>query len=426
MTLTFPAKTHPHPKSRLRNPAFLAGTLLLLAAGAHGADWPEWRGPKRNDHSPDSGLLKTWPAQGPKRLWLNEDVGLGYSGYSIVGDRLFTMGLRGEQEFLIALDAKTGKSLWETPAGAKYPNNWGDGPRATPTVDGAFVFAMGGQGSLVCAQVADGKKVWEKSMTGDLGGKLQNWGYTESVLVTGDLVICTPGGSQGTLAALKKSTGDVVWRTTDLTDAAQYSSPILAQHAGKPQIIQLVEKRFFGVDPANGKVLWKQDFPGRVAVIPTPIYHDGHVYVSAGYGTGCALIKLGADQSVTEVYANKVMKNHHGGVILVGDHLYGHSDPTAWVCQDFKTGAEVWADKSLGKGAIHYADGMLYCIDEKTGDVALVEASPAGWKEKGRFKLEPQTTKRAREGRIWTHPVVVNGRLYLRDQELLFCYDVKG
>lgn len=427
MSLKVTANTQPHRIPTILYPALLAGTLLLGTSGALGADWPEWRGPKRIDHSPDTGLLKTWPAEGPKRVWLNEDVGLGYSGYSIVGDRLFTMGLRGDQEFLIALDAKTGRPVWETPAGAKYPNNWGDGPRATPTVDGAFVYSMGGQGTLICAQVADGKKVWEKSMSGDLGGKIQNWGYTESVLVSGDLIICTPGGSQGTMAALKKSNGEVAWRTTDLTDAAQYSSPILVQHAGKPQIIQLVEKRFFGVDPANGKVLWKQDFPpGRVAVIPTPIYRDGQVYVTAGYGAGCASIKIGTDQSVTELYANKVMKNHHGGVILVGDHLYGHSDQVGWVCQDFKTGAEVWASKSLGKGAIHYADGMLYCLDEGTGDVALVEATPKAWTEKGRFKLNPQTTKRAREGRIWTHPVVVNGRLYLRDQELLFCYDVKG
>jgi outer membrane protein assembly factor BamB len=405
----------------------LAGALLVLALHhSPAADWTEWRGPQRADRSPDTGLLKAWPADGPKRVWLNEDVGLGYSGYSIVGDRVYTMGLRGDQEFLIALDAKTGKSVWETPAGAKYPNGWGDGPRATPTIDGAFVFAMGGQGTLICAQIADGKKVWEKSMTTDLGGKLQNWGYTESVLISGDLVLCTPGGSQGTMAALKKSSGEVAWRSTDLTDAAQYSSPILVQHAGKPQVIQLVEKRFFGVDPSNGKVLWKQDFPGRVAVIPTPIYRDGQVYITAGYGAGCASVKIGTDQSVSEVFVNKVMKNHHGGVVLVGNHLYGHSDQVGWVCQDFKTGAEVWANKSLGKGAIHYADGMLYCLDENSGEVALVEASPSAWTEKGRFKLAPLTTKRARDGRIWTHPVVVNGRLYLRDQELLFCFDVKG
>jgi len=415
--------------TRLLAPLALSLTLTLtltLASNATAADWSEWRGPGRQDHSPDAGLLKSWPAGGPKRLWMNTDAGLGYAGFSIAGNRLFTLGLRGEQEFLICLDTDTGKELWATPAGAKYPNGWGDGPRATPTIDGDHVYAMGGQGTLVCAKITDGKTVWQKSMTADLGGKLADWGYTESVLIVDNKVICTPGGPKGTLAALDKATGKLLWQTAELTDNAQYSSPILANHAGKPQVIQLVMSKVFGVDPANGKVLWQQPFPGRVAVIPTPIYHDGHVYVSAGYGVGCMLVKLGADNSVSEVYANKVMKNHHGGVIRVGDHLFGYSDGPGWVCQDFKTGEEVWASKKLGKGAIHFADGHFYCLDEGSGDLALVELSNEGWVEKGRFRLDPQTKQRNPQGRIWTHPVVVNGRLYLRDQELLYCYDVKG
>ncbi len=402
------------------------GLLLLSSLPLLAADWAQWRGPQRADHSPDTGLLKSWPASGPKRIWLNENAGLGYAGYSIVGGKLFTMGLRDNAEFVLCLDAATGKELWAAPAGPKYPNNWGDGPRCTPTIDGGLVFAMGGNGLLVCLQAADGKVVWQKSLSADLGGKLQSWGYTESPLVVGDLVICTPGGDKGTLAALKKTTGEVAWRSTELTDAAQYSSPILVQHAGKPQVIQLVTKRFFGVDPASGKLLWQQEFSGRVAVIPTPIYADGQVYVTAGYGVGCVSIRLGAENQVTKLYENKVLKNHHGGAILVGDHVYGHSDGTGWVCQDLKTGNEVWSHRAFGKGAVHYADGMLYCIAEDSGEVALVEASPKAWTEHGRFKLDPQTKQRNPQGRIWTHPVVVNGRLYLRDQELLFCFDVKG
>ncbi|MBL9128331.1 MAG: PQQ-like beta-propeller repeat protein [Verrucomicrobiales bacterium] len=397
-----------------------------LAATTEAADWSQWRGPDRQDHSPDKGLLASWPEGGPKRLWLNENAGLGYAGYSIVAGRLYTLGLRGEQEFMLCIDANTGKELWATPAGSKYPNGWGDGPRATPTVDGDHVYAMGGQGTLVCAKTADGTVVWQESMTSDLGGKLADWGYTESVLIVDDLVICTPGGSKGTLAALRKTTGDVVWRTTDLKDNAQYSSPILVRHGGKTQVVQLVAQRVFGVDPADGKVLWQQPFPGRVAVIPTPIYHDGHVYVSAGYGVGCMLVKLEDNGGVSVVYENKVMKNHHGGVIRVGDHLYGYSDGPGWVCQNFKTGEEVWASKTLGKGAIHFADGKFYCLDEGSGEVALVELSTKEWVEKGRFKLDPQTKQRNPQGRIWTHPVVIDGRLYLRDQELLYCYDVKG
>ena len=406
--------------------SLLAG--LSLAATLVAADWPQWRGPTRNDHSPDTGLLKQWPEGGPKQVWLFKDAGLGYSGYSVVGGKLFTMGLRNEKEQLIAVDAATGKELWSAPAGDKYPNGWGDGPRATPTVDGDRVYAMGGNGLLICAQTSDGKVLWQKSLVGDLGGKLQGWGYTESPIVVGDKVICTPGGSKGTLAALNKMTGEVLWRTTDVTDEAQYSSPILIQHGGKPQVVQLVGQKVFGVDPATGALLWKAPFPGRVAVIPTPIDGgEGRIYVTAGYGVGCQLIQLGANNAVETVYENnKVMKNHHGGVVLVDGYIYGHSDGNGWVCQDLKTGKEVWSNKGFGKGAVHFADGMLYCLNEKSGEVALVEASPKGWNQKGHFTLAPLSAQRNPQGGIWPHPVVINGRLYLRDQEFLYCFDVKG
>lgn len=403
-----------------------AASLVLVLTPTFAADWFQWRGPGREDRSPDTGLLQTWPKEGPTQLWVFKDAGLGYGGYSVVGDRLFTVGLRKEKEYLIAVDTKEGKELWSADIGPLYSNGWGDGPRMTPTVDGDRVYAIGGRGLLVCAQVTDGKILWKKSLVEDLGGVLQDWGFTESPLIVGDRLFCTPGGSQGTMAALNKLTGEVLWRTTSLKDNAQYASPILVERNGQPQVVQLVMQKFFGVDPADGKVLWVADFPGKVAVIPTPIHHDGIVYVTAGYAVGCKAVRLGDSSTPETLYQNKVMKNHHGGVVRVGDHLYGYSDGPGWVCQNLQTGEEVWANKSLGKGAIHFADGMLYCLDEGSGEVALVEASPAGWNEKGRFRLEPQSEQRHPQGRIWPHPVVVNGRLYLRDQELLHCYDVKG
>lgn len=415
-------------KPTLSLPLGLLGLALVshLLSSAHAAaEWKEWRGPGRRDHSPDTGLLQEWPAAGPRRLWVSDKAGLGYSGYSVANGRLYTLGLREEQEYLLAFNVADGAEVWATPSGTLYKNDWGNGPRATPTLDGQHVYAMGGKGVLTCADATTGKALWQKDLAKDLGGKIQSWGYTESVLLVGDLVICTPGGEQGTLAALKRDTGEVAWRTKDLTDAAQYASPILIELGGKSQIVQLVMKRFFGVAPDTGAVLWKQDWPGAVAVIPTPIYHDGHVYITSGYKVGCTLVKLGEDNSVTKVYENKTMVNHHGGVVLVGDHLYGYSDGAGWICQNFKTGEQVWASKALGKGAVHFADGQLYCLDENSGEVALVDASPKGWTEHGRFKIDPQTTKRSPQGRIWTHPVVVDGRLFLRDQEYLLCYDVK-
>ena len=398
----------------------------LVALSAFGADWPQWRGDSRRDHSPDKGLLAQWPQNGPKQVWSFDNAGLGYAGFAISKDSLFTMGLRDGQEFLIAVNASTGKELWSSPAGSKYPNNWGDGPRMTPTVDGDRVFAIGGQGLLICVEAKNGKLIWSKNLVTDLGGQLQDWGYTESPLVVGDIVICTPGGAQGTLAGLDKSSGAVRWRTSGLTDKAQYSSPILIQHDGQPQVVQLVMNRFFGVSPKDGSVLWKKDFPGRVAVIPTPIYEDGIVYVTAGYGVGCEAVRLGTNNSIAPLYSNKVMKNHHGGVVCVDGYLYGHSDGAGWVCQELKTGKEIWSHKGFGKGSVTYADGKLICLDERNGDVALVEASTQGWKELSRFKLAPLSSKRSPQGGIWPHPVVVNGRLYLRDQELLHCFNVKS
>lgn len=404
----------------------LIAAALLTATLAQAADWPQWRGANRDDISAETGLLKKWPASGPKKVWMFDDAGLGYSGYSIVGDTLYTMGARDAVEYVIAVDVTTGKEKWSTEAGALYTNGWGDGPRSTPTIDGDHLYAIAGRGNLVCLATATGKKVWEVSMTDDLGGKLQSWGYTESPIIEGDLVVCTPGGSGGTLAAFDKKTGKKKWQTKDWTDNAQYSSIIGVTHNGGRQLIQLTMQTLAGVDPSNGKVLWTSEFPGKTAVIPTPIFKDGQVFVAAGYGVGCQSVRIGEGNVVEKLYENTNMVNHHGGVVLVGDHLYGYSDKGGWTCMELKTGEVVWADKSAKKGAIHCADGMLYLLEEDSGTVILIEASPKGWNEKGRFVIEPQTTQRNPKGKVWTHPVVANGKLYLRDQELLFCFDVKG
>jgi outer membrane protein assembly factor BamB len=401
-------------------------SLFFLAAVSQAADWPTFRGADRTDISPETGLLKQWPSAGPKKVWMNEDAGLGYSGFAIVGGTLYTMGSRDAVEFVIAIDTATGKEKWSAEAGALLKNGWGDGPRATPTVDGDKVYALSGKGSLICLNAADGKKLWSAEMV-ELGGKVPGWGYCESPLVEGNLVVVTPGGAQGTLAAFDKVTGKLAWQSAEWTDPAQYASLIAVNHNGARQLIQLTMQSIAGVNAADGKVLWKTEFPGKTAVIPTPVFKDGQVFVAAGYGVGCKSVKVGAGNAVETLYETTDMVNHHGGVILVGDHLYGYNDKAGWTCMDFKTGAVKWADKKgLGKGAIHSADGLLYLLEERTGTVVLIEANPEGWKEHGRFTLSPQTTNRNPKGMIWTHPVVSGGRLYLRDQELLFCFDVSG
>jgi outer membrane protein assembly factor BamB len=413
-----------------RRLSLIVCALVAAVGGASAGDWPQWRGPDHSDVSQEIGLLKTWPADGPKRVWLNENVGLGYSGFSIVDGKLFTMGAINEDdkdnEYLICLDANTGEQKWKTKVGPTLGNGWGNGPRGTPTVDGAYVYAMGGTGDVICAQTEDGKQLWTASMV-DLGGKAPQWGYCESVLVDGPRVVCTPGGGQGAIVALNKDDGKVLWRSTDLTAGAQYASIIPAKINGQAQYVQLFTDILAAVSPEDGKVLWTADWPGKTAVIPTPIVKDNYIFVTSGYGVGCSLIEIDKDNKSHEVYFNKNMKNHHGGVLLLGDFVYGHSDGVGWMCLNFKTGEVKWNERgALGKGCVTCADGMLYCIDEGNGEVALVEASPNGWNEHSRFKMAPQTSRRNPRGRIWTHPVVSNGKLYLRDQDLLYCYDVKA
>lgn len=401
-------------------------SLVLALNSLSAADWPTFRGADRTDVSTETDLLKTWPADGPKHVWLNEDAGLGYAGFAVVGGTLYTMGARDAVECVIAIDVTTGKERWSAEAGALLTNGWGDGPRSTPTVDGGKVYALSGKGTLVCLEAADGKELWRASMT-DLGGKVPGWGYCESPLISGENVIVTPGGSQGTLAAFDKLTGKKAWQSEGWTDGAQYASAIVVDFNDARQVIQLTMQSIAGVNAANGEVLWRSDFPGKTAVIPTPIFSNGQVFAAAGYGVGCKSVKIGPGNSVEDVYANTDMVNHHGGVILHDGYLYGYSDKGGWTCMDFKNGAVKWQEKkALGKGAIHFADGMFYLLEENSGTVTLIEASPKGWSEKARFTLSPQTTQRNPKGKVWTHPVVSGGKLFLRDQELLSCFDVSG
>jgi outer membrane protein assembly factor BamB len=398
--------------------------LMLAASACLAADWPQFRGPDRDDISKETGLLKQWPAAGPALAWKVNGLGGGFSGPSIVGNQLFTMGDRGGQEFVIALDLTTHKEQWSTPVGPVYTNPNGTGPRCTPAVDGNFVFVLTPQGDVVCLQTADGKIVWRKNLITDFGGKMMSgWGYSESPLVDGNNVICTPGGSQGSALALNKKTGELVWRCQAITDSASYSSFVPAVIGGVRQYIQLSDQNVYAVSE-SGKLLWKAARRGSTAVIPTPIVRDGIVFVASGYGNGCNAFKISAEAGsfkAEQIYANKDMVNQHGGVILVGDYVYGSSDNGQFRCLDFKTGKVVWENRSVGKSSVTCADGMLYIRAEAgAGTVALVEATPTGYKETGRFN-QPERTRL----NSWVHPVVVGGKLYLRDQDLLLCYDVK-
>ena len=390
------------------------------------ADWPTWRGSDRDGHSSEAGLLKEWPTDGPKQEWHSSEAGLGYSSFSVVGDRLYTLGALDGVEYVMALNTADGSLVWKSPIGQKLENGWGGGPRSTPTVAGDLVVALGGRGGLYCVSAIDGAEKWSVELKTDLGGKVPNWGYSESPLVDGDRVLCTPGGKGGTVAAFDLKTGEKIWQSSDVTENAHYSSIIAVEHFGQHQYIQLTQNKVFGLDN-DGNLQWDAEWPlGRTAVVPTPIYHNGDIFITSGYNAGCMLIRVDKDNNVENIYDNKMMKNHHGGVIRIGEHIYGYSDGVGWLCLDMQSGERVWNEKSKhGKGAIAYADGMFYCLDERKGSCVLIEASSDGWSERGRFTITPQTDQRSPKGKIWTHPVIANGKLYLRDQEIICCYDIR-
>jgi len=343
------------------------------------------------------------------------------------------MGGDDQTEYIYALDirGKAPRKLWSVEVGPLFKEGHGNGPRGTPTVDGSLLYCIGGQGELVCVDTTTGQRRWHCNLRRDLDGEMMSgWGYTESPLVDGEKVVCTPGGSGGAVSALDKRTGKVLWRSKNFTDPAAYSSLVVMTVGGVRQYVQMTGESVAGVAADDGRLLWRFERNSRTAAIPTPIVHENLVYVSSGYGTGCALLKITADPNGSfqceQVYANKNMVNHHGGVVRVDEYLYGYSDRTGWVCQKFQTGSIVWQEKKrLGKGSLTYADRHLYCYSEDEGTAVLVEATPDGWKETGRFTVPRESTRRSSSGKFWTHPVVANGRLYLRDQDLLFCFDVK-
>jgi outer membrane protein assembly factor BamB len=407
----------------------LAGLLLLacpVPLSICAGDWPGWRGPDRTGVSAEKGLLATWPKEGPKLLWSVTGLGGGYASPAVVGGRCFVLGSKGGDEYVRALSVKDGKPLWAVKIG-KVGENTGPnypGPRGTPTIQAGRLWALGSDGDLVCLHTEDGKLLWRKHLERDFQGVRGTWAYCESPLIDGDLLLCTPGGPNATLLALAKDTGKLVWKTAkEEYNVAGYASAIVA-HAGKRKLyVQFIGPGVIGVDAKTGKLLfdYRRNVGGISAV--TPIYHDGHVFATAsGVGTagGDALLRLvetAGGVEAKEVYLRRNLMTHHGGVVRVGEHLYG-TGKSGLVCLELSTGKVKWRHRSIGQGSLVAAEGRLY-LRGTQGQMALVEASPEGYREKGRFR-QPKRTPFA----TFAHPVVANHRLYLRDGDLLFCYDI--
>ncbi|MGE0757264.1 MAG: PQQ-binding-like beta-propeller repeat protein [Pirellulaceae bacterium] len=414
---------------RWLNVLFGVGMMGWLAAEGVGADWPQWRGPQRNGVSQETGLLAAWPQEGPKLLWQIKGAGAGYSTPAVVGDQLYLINNRGvDDEFVQARSTRDGSLVWERRIGKvgkpdqrpAYP-----GARSTPTVAGDLVLALGSDGDLVCLDRATGQTNWHKNLHSEYGGVAGQWAYSESPLVDGSVVVCTPGGEQATLLAVDKETGSVVWKSAvPGGDAAGYASVIVVNTDGVKQYVQFLGKGIVGVDAKTGKFLWRYDRTGSgPANMPTPVASDSFVY-SAGGRTGAALLELAAKgnsvEAVEKYYSNK-LPTAIGGSVIVNGYLYG-TNSGGLMCVELVSGDVKWQERCVGQGSVCYADGRLY-VHGENGDVALVDANPAAYQEKGRF-TPPQQPER--KGQAWTYPVVANGRFYLHDTGTIWCYDVKA
>ncbi|MFN7920634.1 MAG: PQQ-binding-like beta-propeller repeat protein [Bryobacteraceae bacterium] len=393
---------------------------FALLSAAFAEDWPQWRGIDRDGKSPEKGLLAKWPSGGPAVAWSVNGMGEGYSAVSISQGRVFTLGQHGDTESVIALDAATGKKLWQTAIGGGYHERRGDGPRSVPTVQGDRLWAYAADGSLASLESKTGKRLWTVNAVKDFGGSVPHWGYSESPLIDGNNVIVNAGGNGTAVVALDKSSGKLVWKSQN--DSAAYSSAVLAQVGNVRQVLTFTSRGALALNANNGELLWRyENVANRTANIATPIFHDGHVFYSSDYGTGCALLKLNAEGGsvkANEVYFNRDMKNHYSSSVLVGEHLYGYSS-SILTAMKFRTGDVAWRDRSAGKGSVMFADGNLYVVGE-TGTVALVEATPEAYREKSRFELPKRSSFPA-----WAPPVIANGILYIRDQDNLHAYKVK-
>ncbi|HET6974134.1 MAG TPA: PQQ-binding-like beta-propeller repeat protein [Pyrinomonadaceae bacterium] len=394
----------------------LALGLVAQAMAQTAAVWPQWRGPNRDGISKETGLLKQWPAEGPPLVWKASGAGSGYSSFSISDGKLYTMGLRGDREYVIAFDVATGKEAWATAHGSAFRNDRGNGPRGTPTVDGDRVYALGGNGDLSALEARTGKIIWSKNVLKEFGGSNIQWGISESPLVLGNKVLVNPGGPGASIVALNKADGSLIWKSQ--SDRAGYSSGIPVEINGATQVVFFTSERAVGLDAKDGRLLWDYSRPSNnVANVATPIVRANRVFISSDYGTGGGVVEIKPDNKAQEIWFTKDMRNHHSSSVLIGDYLYGFSSAILTAIK-FDTGEIAWRDRSVGKGSLVYADGNLYCFSENNV-VGLVEATPTGYKEKGRFRI-PQG-----QSPTWTHPVVAGGRLYLRDQDTIYAFDVK-
>jgi len=397
--------------------ALLLG-LSLTVVSINAADWPGFLGPNRDGHSPDKGLLKKWPDDGPPLLWKVDNIGPGWSSMAVADGYVYTTGNSGDMQMLICLDLK-GKEKWRVEQGPKAPNRGYPGARSTPTIDGKLLYVTGGGGLVTCHSTADGKVVWKRHMRSDMGGRVGGWKYAESVLILGKLAIVTPGGSNA-IVALDKATGKDVWKS-DASGTAGYSSCIAITEGGSTIICNGSQSGLMFVDAKTGKELYRNRFAApNTANVPTPAYSDGYLFWSVGYGKGSICLKVARKAgkwSFKEAWKSRDLNCHPGNYVVANGLVFGKGRG-GLACLDLKTGETKWKER-VSTGQVCWADGMLYVASASGGRMALVDPSATEDRTKGKFSV-------AGRGSSWSHPVVIDGRLFVRYDTNLYCYNVKG
>ncbi|MEO1524833.1 MAG: PQQ-binding-like beta-propeller repeat protein [Planctomycetota bacterium] len=420
----------------------LAFGFVLVSCGwslAGESDWPQWRGPNRDGHAAPQSLLQEWPDGGPALAWKAADLGTGYSAVSVVDDRVYTMGSKDGKSLVICLSLDDGSVVWQTPIGRAgnqddYNVRWGDGQRCTPTVDRGQVFVISDVGTVASLDASNGEMKWSVEMVGDYGGSIPIWGYSESPLVDGDRVVVTPGEANF-LVAFDRNSGQRVWGSKGVDAPAQYVSVMKGQVGSRSFYVTASTTGLLAFDVDGGeKVFEDSATANKTAVIPTPVLEKDLLYHTSAYGAGNTLLRLSESDGPTinakSVYAlkTKSMENHHGGVVLVDGTIYGFTKSSGgnWMAQDLESGETLWQERVRPNrsGSICFADGRLYCYNDKDGTVILVEPSRDQWKPKGTLKLPAQTTIPRGSGAIWAHPVVAAGKLIIRDQDLMYAFDI--
>ena len=400
----------------------LASSAPWARAGAGAAEWPQFHGPRRDNLSDETGLLKQWPPDGPKRLWTAKGIGHGFSTVAIAGGLIYTTGNVGADTVITALSLD-GKTRWTARNGPACKHDR-PGTRSTPTLDGNRLYHENANGDLACLDARTGKPIWSVNILKKFRGRNTTWGLSESPLIDGGNVICVPGGAGAGVVALDKMTGDTVWVCKETREKPGYASPIAIEFGGVRQIVTMLQKSVVGVRADTGKLLWQQPHVAFAdETVSTPIFHDRFIFVSTLPPGSSQCIELRAESggiSAKRAWQSKALAVHHGDAVLVDGHVHGSNYRGKWLCLALETGEVKHAAAGVGKGSLTYADGMLYTYSEKGGTVGLVPATPKGHRVTSRFRVPVGGS-----GPAWAHPVVCGGRLYLRHSDFLYCYDIK-